>query len=107
MSFSFGAEGTREECIKSLNSSSHHELTADGQIARGLVLAFLADAPASASTLEPIRYDISAHGHRDPHRGHAPSLSVHLEAIQPDSSAADTEAAAASMLKPLVGVPGR
>lgn len=89
MSFSFQARGTREECIKSLNSSSHHELSADGQVARGLVLAFLADAPASGSMLEPFTYEITGYGHHDPHRGSAPSLDMRLTVIPPAEEGED------------------
>jgi hypothetical protein len=97
MTFSFGAQGTREECIKSLNSVALEELSADGQVARGLVLAFMSDAPASASSLTPHRYQIQAGGHRDPHRGGPPSLFLQLSVLPPDNQAgipADAEAAA-------------
>lgn len=95
MSFSFTAAGTREECIKSLNDSSHHELSSDGQLARGFVLGFLADAPASASMIPPFRYEIDGHGHRDPHRGHAPTLTIRL-AVIPNTEVTKAEAAASA-----------
>lgn len=73
MSFSFAAEGTRGECIQQLDAINSHGHSADGQFARGLVLAFLADAPTSE-----VRYKISAYGHRDPGGDSIPSLQISL-----------------------------
>jgi hypothetical protein len=81
MSFSFLVKGTREECIEQLHDASHHEMPSDAQVAVGLVLAFMVDAPASSSQATPVRYEIAGHGHRDPHRGGIPSLSLHLTTI--------------------------
>lgn len=74
MSFSFSAEGSRTQCIDKLNVVTVHAQSADGQYARGLVLAFLADAPESAA----VTYKISAYGHRDPGGASYPSLSISL-----------------------------
>lgn len=89
MSFNFAVKGTREECIQELNNSSHHELSADAQVARGLVLAFLVDAPASASTLTPVRYEIAGNGHRDPHRSGPPYLTLSMRVVAQQSQSHD------------------
>jgi hypothetical protein len=98
MSFSFYAEGTREECIAKLGITQ--EMSSDGQVARGLVLAFLVDAPASASMPEPRPYyRITAYGHRDPHRGSPPSLTISLGTFAAEEApdAGRHKAAAADM----------
>jgi len=97
MSFSFYAEGTREECIAKLGIIQ--DMSSDGEVARGLVLAFLADAPASASMIPPPNYKITAYGHRDPHRGSAPSLTISLGtyAAEEAPDAGRHEAAAGGM----------
>lgn len=74
MSFSFAARGTRAECTDQLNAISQHGHSSDGQFARGLVLAFLADAPPGSGIL----YEITAYGHRDPAGQDIPSLNIVL-----------------------------
>lgn len=88
MSFHFTASGTREECQAHLNGPNHNELSSDGQVARGLVLGFLADAPASGMQEHPVRYAVSASGHRDPHRGGHPYLSVSLQVLPAEANPA-------------------
>jgi hypothetical protein len=81
MSFSFLVKGTREECIEQLHDGAHRQMSADGQVALGLVLAFVVDAPASSSQATPVLYEIAGHGHRDPYRRGLPTLSLHLTTL--------------------------
>jgi hypothetical protein len=80
MSFTVKAAGTREECLDQLNGDVHQRLSGDGQIVRGLLLAFVADAPSVWGDETPIKYDISAYGHHadDASTAGVPSLSISL-----------------------------
>jgi hypothetical protein len=81
MSFSIKAAGTRTQCLDQLNAEVHHRLSGDGQIVRGMLLGFIADAPEVWGDESPIMYEITAYGHHADGIG-VPSLSVSL-AVQP------------------------
>jgi hypothetical protein len=94
MSFSFAARGNRAECIEQLNSVNQHGHSADGQFARGLLLAFMADAPQ----VPAVHYEITAYGHRDPSAAGIPSLNIvltghNVEADDPEVPEQRAEAA--------------
>jgi hypothetical protein len=80
MSFSMKAAGSREECLRQLNDEVHHRLSGDGQIARGVLLAYLSDAPSVWGDETPILYEIAAYGHHDASTAGVPSLSISLAA---------------------------
>lgn len=82
MSFSFQAAGSREECIESLNGPANKHATADGQIVRGVVMAWMADAPDTWNDDTPIRYTISAYGH---HGTGTPSLTLAIATTPPET----------------------
>lgn len=75
MSFSFGAEGPRDDVIEKLKSET---LSDDGERARDLILSFLENVPdVSATGGTTYTYAVSATGH---HGGAqtTPSLSISL-----------------------------
>jgi len=80
MSFSIKAAGTREECLRQLNDEVHHRLSGDGQIARGMLLAYVADAPSVWGDETPIIYEIGGYGHHDASTAGVPSLSISFAA---------------------------
>jgi hypothetical protein len=77
MSFNIAAKGTRKECLAELNSEVHHRLSGDGQIVRGMLLGFLADAPEHWADNTEVRYEVQAYGHHQEGSG-VPSLTVNL-----------------------------
>lgn len=82
MSFSIRAAGSREKVITSLNESVHHRISGEGQIMRGVLLAYMTDVPEEFPDGTPIRYDLTAYGH---YQGHSsvPSLYLELKAVTP------------------------
>lgn len=80
MSFSITAKGSKPEVIRQLNAEVHHGLSGDGQMIRGALLAFVADAPEVWGDDTPIIYGITAYGHHQEGSG-VPSLSVSLEVM--------------------------
>jgi hypothetical protein len=79
MSFNIAAKGTRGECLAELNSEVHHRSTGDGQIVRGMLLAFMSDAPELWGDGTAILYDVVAYGHHQ-EGSSIPSLSISLAA---------------------------
>ena len=75
MTFSIKAAGTRDECIQQLNDEVHHRLAGSAQIVRGVLLAFMADAPQT----QAVRYEINAYGNSDQDMN--PALSISLQPV--------------------------